>query len=294
MIWGFGFAAQKSAAAIPAFSVGALRTLFASVFLFLLILIFDSFKKRAKNYEKRKSFFTKTEIIGGIMCGFVLALASAFQQFGISDGTDAGKAAFITALYVVLVPVISRIFGKKTALTVWISVIIAALGFYLLCIKNGLTIEPSDTLVLVCAFIFATHIIVIDRFSPSCDGIRMSFIQFVTAFVLYLILTLIFELPMNTQNVLSALPSLLYLGVGSSGIAFTLQIIAQKDADPTVASIVMSLESVFGVVGGVIFFNESMSIKEYIGCAIVFLAVILSQLDADSIKKLISKGKSHE
>ena len=279
MIWGFAFTAQKTSAALGAFTVGAIRNIFATLFLLSVIPIFDKIKARSPEYEKRESFFTKTELIGGLVCGIILTTASAFQQTGLSDGTDAGKAAFITALYVVLVPIISLAFGKKTNLNVWISVGAAAVGFYLLCIKGDFSITPSDLLVFICSLIFALHIIAIDHFSPRCDGIRMSCIQFLVGFILNGILAIIFEFPLPTDAVISSLPSLIYLGVCSSGIAYTLQIIAQKNTNPAVASVVLSLESVFGVIGGALFLGETMTTREYIGCVIVFGAVIFSQLD---------------
>lgn len=289
MIWGFAFTAQKTSAELDAFTVGAVRNVFATLFLLCVIPVFDKIRARTPEYKKRESFFTKTELIGGLVCGIILTSASAFQQTGLSDGTDAGKAAFITALYVVLVPIISLLFGKKTSLSVWISVAIAAVGFYLLCIKGDFTITPSDGLVLICSIIFALHIIAIDRFSPLCDGVRMSCIQFFVGFVLNTILALIFEAPLPWGEILSSLPSLVYLGVCSSGIAYTLQIIAQKNTNPAVASVVLSLESVFGVVGGAMFLGETMSRREYIGCAVVFVAVILSQLDFKQIKANLAK-----
>jgi len=158
-------------------------------------------------------------------------------------------------------------------------------GFYFLCIKGDFSITPSDLLVLVCSIIFALHIIAIDHFIPYSDGVRMSCVQFLTAFVLNLILALIFELPIDFSAALSALPALMFLGIGSSGIAYTLQIVAQRDINPTVASIIFSLESVFGVVGGALVLGETMTLREYIGCIIVLFAVILSQLDFKQIIK---------
>lgn len=285
MIWGFAFTAQKDAAILPAFTVGAARNIFATVFLLILIPILDKLGFSREINSKRKSFFSKQELIGGVICGVILTSASAFQQIGLGDGTDAGKAAFITALYVVLVPIISAFTGKRTPLHVWISVGIAAVGFYFLCIKGDFTITPSDLLVLVCSIIFALHIIAIDYFIPHSDGVRMSCVQFFTAFVLNLILTLVLETPINFSAALSALPALLFLGIGSSGIAYTLQIVAQRDINPTVASIIFSLESVFGVVGGALVLGETMTLREYIGCIIVLFAVILSQLDFKQIIK---------
>jgi drug/metabolite transporter (DMT)-like permease len=220
-IWGFAFVAQKQAEAVPAFTLVFARSLLGTVFLFFLIMLLDRVLGTGRHLvsKKRPLDFTKVELIGGIACGTVLTAASAFQQIGLSDGTDAGKAAFITALYVLIVPILYRLLGKKSPLTVWISVGVAIIGFYLLCIKSDFTIEASDALVLVCALIFALHIITIDHFSPSCDGVRMSCIQFFTSFILNTVLALIFEWPINMPLVGECLPSLLYLGICSSGIA---------------------------------------------------------------------------
>ena len=283
MIWGFAFTAQKSASLVPAFTIGALRSVFAFIFLLCIIPIFDKLKD--KNAPVRKVLFTKREVLGGTLCGLVLATGSALQQFGIGEGTDAGKAAFITALYVVLVPIVSSFFGKKTGLRVWISVLLAALGFYLLCIKGDLTLTPSDALVLICSFVFCMHIIVIDLFSDGTDGVRMSCVQFLVCFIANSVMALIFDMGQNPAHIIEALPSLLYLGIFSSGIAYTLQIVAQKDTHPTVASIILSLESVFGVIGGALFLGELMSPREYLGCIVVLVAVFLSQIDIKAIMK---------
>ena len=295
MLWGFAFTAQKAADALAAFTVGSVRNIFATVFLLLVIPLLDKITKNGRKLisKSRLPDFNKWELIGGAICGTILTIASAFQQSGLGDGTDAGKAAFITALYVLIVPIMYQLIGKRSPLTVWISVAIAIVGFYLLCIKEDFTILPSDALVLICAFIFALHIIAIDRFSPRCDGVRMSCIQFFTAFILNTILALIFESPISFETIGACLPSLLYLGICSSGIAYTLQIVGQANVNPAVASIILSLESVFGVVGGAIILGEIMTPREYIGCAIVFCAVILSQFDLISIiKDKISKKAS--
>lgn len=291
MLWGFAFSAQKEAAAVPAFTVGFVRNIFATLFLLLVIPFLDKLSGNGRRLvsKKRPLDFTKTELIGGVICGAILTIASAFQQTGLGDGTDAGKAAFITALYVVIVPLIYLLFGRRSPLNVWISVGIAVVGFYLLCIKDDFTVSPSDALVLICALIFALHIIAIDRFSPRCDGVRMSCVQFFSAFIFNLILALILESPIDSGLILEALPSLLYLGICSSGIAYTLQIVGQKHVNPAVASVILSLESVFGVIGGALFHGEVMSPKEYFGAAIVFIAVILSQLD---LSKKESKARN--
>ena len=281
MLWGFAFSAQKSAEALSAFTVGGVRNIFATLFLLGVIPLMDKFTGNGRHLfgSGKVLDFTRSEIVGGAVCGVILTVASAFQQTGLGDGTDAGKAAFITALYVVIVPIISAIGGKRTPINVWISVGIAVVGFYLLCIKDDFTLMPSDGLVLICAVIFALHITAIDHFSPRCDGVRMSCIQFFVAFILNTILALIFESPIDVGGIGSCLPSLFYLGICSSGIAYTLQIVGQKDVNPAVASVILSLESVFGVIGGAIMLGETMTDREYIGCAVVFASVILSQID---------------
>ena len=286
MLWGFAFSAQKEAGELSAFVIGSVRSLLGSLFLLAVIPALDKFTKNERKMFSKERFldFTRMELIGGAACGVVLAVASAFQQFGVGEGTDAGKAAFITALYVVIVPIFSICLGKRSPANVWVSVGIAVLGFYLLCIKEDFTITFSDGLVLLCAIIFALHIIVIDKFSPSCDGVRMSCVQFFVAFVINTVMALIFDFPIDLALVIDKFPAILYLGICSSGIAYTLQIVGQKDANPAVASIILSLESVFGVIGAAIVHGETMSTREYAGCAIVFLAVILSQIDFKSIK----------
>ena len=285
-LWGFAFSAQKSASIIPAFTIGAARNVIAAIFILCVIPFLDKLAGNGRRLIKEggRPDFNKTELVGGIICGFILTVATAFQQTGLGDGTDAGKAAFITALYVVIVPMITLFAGKKSPLNVWISVVIAVIGFYFLCIKDDFTLAPSDLLVLVCALIFAVHIIVIDSYSPRCDGVRMSCIQFASAFMFNAILALIFERPIPFSDISLTILPILYLGICSSGIAYTLQIVGQKNADPAVASIILSLESVFGVVGGAILLGEKMSEREYLGCAIVFVAVLLSQMDFSKIK----------
>lgn len=287
-IWGFAFSAQKVAAALPPFTIGAVRSLFAGIFLIGVIVVFDRFSDEGRRlFSKKNTHFidlNRTELIGGILCGLILAGASALQQSGIGSGTDAGKAAFITALYVLFVPIFSLIMKKKSPLNVWISVAVAVVGFWLLCIKGDFSIAPSDLLVLICASVFALHIIVIDRYS-QCDGVRMSCVQFFVAALVNLIVALFAERPISLSAVGENILPLLYLGICSSGIAYTLQIVGQKHAHPAAAAVILSLESVFGVIGSAVLLGERMSAREYIGCVIVFLAVVLSQIDVISIIK---------
>ena len=286
VIWGFAFVWQKEASIIPAFTVGAMRSIFATVFLLAIIPLTDRITNNQRRLFSKKTFldFNRAELIGGGVLGVILTAATAFQQIGLED-TDAGKAAFITALYVVIVPIFSAILGKKPQINSIVCVIIAVVGFYFLCIKPGVGVEPSDLLVLVCALIFACHIIAVDRLSVGADGTRMSCVQFATATILNGILALIFDTRPNPSAMMEALPSLLLLGILSSGIAYTLQIIGQKQIEPTMSSIMLSLEAVFGTIGGAIVLKERMLVREYIGCAIVFVAVIISQVDVISLIK---------
>ena len=287
MIWGFAFSAQKAAENVPPLTIGAARSLFAAIFLVFVVMIFDKATNNGRHlFSKEKIIdLTRVEIIGGAICGAVLALASFFQQFGINSGTDAGKSSFITALYVVLVPIYALALKKRAPINVWLSMPFAVLGFYFLCITDSFTIVFSDLFVLICALIFPIHILAIDKFSPICDGIRMSMVQFFTATVINTVLALIFESPINFTTLGEAIFPILFLGIGSSGIAYTCQIIGQRGTNPAAASILMSLESVFGVVGSALFLSEQMSGREYIGCVVVFAAVILSQLNFDSLIK---------
>ena len=291
-IWGFAFVAQKQAEAVPAFTLVFARSLLGTVFLFFLIILLDRVLRTGRRLVSKKGLdFTKTEIIGGTCCGIILSIASVLQQAGMNNGTDAGKSAFITALYVVLVPVFGLVLKKRAPINAWFSVGIAVVGFYLLCITDGFSLEFSDALVLLCAVVFAVHILVIDRFSPKCDGVRMSCIQFAVVTVVTLIFSLILESPMKLDAIGASIWPIVMLGIGSSGIAYTLQILAQSRINPALAAIIMSLESVFGLLSGVIVLGETMNTRQYIGCAIVFVAVLLSQLDFSEFGKKDTKSR---
>lgn len=305
-IWGFAFPIQKELVALPIFTTGSIRYILAALFLFLIIPLLDRLQKNGrrlfslhgsdlegKTGGKLRLDFTKREIIGGIACGSVLAIGSALQQGGMGAGTDSGKAAFITALYVLIVPVIYLLIGKKSPLYVWAAVGIAVIGFYFLCVKENLSIAPSDLIVLLCSVAFSVHIIFIGHFSPGCDGVRLSCIQFFTAFLISAPITLIVDGMPDWSLILNFMPQLFYYGVCSGGIAFTLQVIGQgmDDVNPAVASIILSLESVFGAIGGAILLGEVMSPREYAGCAIVLLAVILSEINPSALIKSIKNRK---
>ena len=286
MIWGFAFAAQDAAQEVGAFTLGFMRSALAAIFLIFAVIISDRVTKSQRRLISRRGIdLTRSEIIGGAICGTVLAIASAFQQIGINAGTDGGKAAFITALYVVLVPVYALALKKRAPLNVWIGVAISVIGFYLLCIKDNLTVSTSDLLVMASAMIFPIHILTIDHFSPKCDGIRMSLMQFLTASLINLIVALIAEGGLDVSNASRSILPILYLGIASSGIAYTLQILGQRGANPAAATIILSLESVFGIIGTALFLGKLLSVREYIGCAVVMAAVIIAQLDVKQNKK---------
>ena len=269
-IWGSAFVAQNSAGNIirGTFSINFSRYLVGAAALIPVYLIFG---------EKGDKQRTKNSVIGGIFCGFALFAASAFQQLGIIYGKDEGKAGFITVMYVVIVPLIGLFFKKRIGRLTWIAVALAPIGLYFLCIEGSLIPQTADIFLLICAVIFSVHIMVIDRFSPNADGILMSCVQFSTVSALSLVCMLIFE-----QQHIAAIPSawleILYLGIMSSGVGYTLQIIAQKHTNPTVASLLMSLESVFAMVCGAIFSQTVPQGRKILGAAIIFAAVVLTQL----------------
>lgn len=279
LIWGVAFVFQKNITA-GAFTFNALRSIVGFLFLLVVIPFFNKGDVVHILCEKDKKS-TKMLWLGGFCCGLALTLAAYLQQVGLNAGTEAGKASFLTALYIVIVPIVSMFFKKKAPYYVWISVAIAVLGLYLLCIKDGFSVNVADIYVLSCAFVFTAHILVIDYFSQFCDGVKMSCVQFLTVSVLSLIFAFIFENPTWT-DVTDNLFNVLYLGIFSSGIAYTLQIVAQKGANPTVLTILLSLESVFGTLAGAIILHEVLLAQEYIGCFLMFSAVIIAQLPQKS------------
>ena len=275
-IWGIAFVAQSVGMDyIGPFTFNCIRFLIGGIVLIPVILVFGRDKKEERTQEETK-MYRKNTILGGIVCGFFLWSASTFQQFGIVN-TSVGKAGFITALYIVLVPILGVFLHKKVTPLMWLSVIIAVIGFYMLCISGHVTINKGDLYVLVCAVLFSFHILVIDHFSPGGNGIAISCIQFFVSGIISAVLMALFESPQITQ-ILAAYVPLLYAGVMSCGVAYTLQILGQKHTEPTVACLIMSLESVFSALAGWVILHEKLSAKELLGCALVFLAVILAQL----------------
>ncbi len=275
LIWGTAFVAQSvSTDHVGPFAFNAARSIIAFFVLWAVAAIFK--RARAKRGEAAASGSRRELIMGGVCCGVVLAIAANFQQAGLAD-TAPGKAGFITALYVVLVPVLGIFLRRRASLPVWLGAVLAVGGLYLLCIKEGFSVEKSDLLVLACAFVFALHIMCIDHFVQKVDGVQLSCVQFLTAGVVSAVLSLIFE-RQDIAGIWHCILPILYVGVFSSGVAYTLQILAQKDSDPTVVSILLSLESVFSVLAGAVILGDRLSGREYIGCLLMFAAVVLAQL----------------
>ena len=287
IIWGIAFVAQSVGMKyVGGFTFNAVRSLIGAVVLIPLIFILkkrnspsDSASKASGRSDTSSNTVSnmqekKTLIIGGIACGICLCLASNFQQFGIKY-TTVGKAGFITACYIVIVPVIGLFLGKKCTKFIWAAVAMALIGLYLLCITDGFSIGKGDLLVLICAFLFSLHILVIDYFSPKVDGVKLSCIQFFTCGLLSFI-PMLLEHP-NLGAILSAAVPILYAGVLSSGVAYTLQIVAQKDTDPTVASLILCLESVFAVLAGALVLHQIPTGRELAGCVLMFVAIVLAQ-----------------
>ena len=254
------------------FTFNMARFLIGAIVLLPVIWFMD----RQRKTGAEKGAGQKTLIIGGICCGIALAVASTLQQWGILF-TTVGKAGFITAMYIVIVPLLGVFIGKKVRPLIIGCVAIAVVGFYFLCMTESLRLGLGDFLVLLCAIAFSIHILVIDHFSPKVDGVKMSAIQFLTAAIISAVPTLLWEQPVFTE-ILQAWQPVLYAGVMSCGVAYTLQIIAQKNADPTVASLLLSLESVFSVLAGWVLLGQGLSLKEMFGCVLIFCAIILAQL----------------
>lgn len=268
-IWGSAFVAQSVGMEhVGPFTFTFSRSIIGGVVLLPCILLLGKWKK---------GFATKTEWLGGICCGIALCVASNFQQVGIQF-TTVGKAGFITALYVVLVPIFGLFLKKRVPISIWGCVILSVVGLYLLCMPAGaFSLALGDLLVLICAVLFTVHILVIDYFSPKGDGVVISCIQFFTCGVLSGIPMLFLENP-SVGNMMDAKWSILYAGVLSSGVAYTLQVVAQKNVNPTIASLIMCLESVVAVLAGWIVLGEDMSSREIVGCVLMFVAIVLAQL----------------
>ncbi|MBR2928402.1 MAG: DMT family transporter [Oscillospiraceae bacterium] len=280
-IWGSAFVGQSIAGDyLPPFAVNAARSVVAV--LTLAVVIWGFRRWETTKYGAPKSQNKRKMIIGGIACGTVLTIASNLQQIGLVD-TSAGKASFITALYIVIVPLCSVFAGRRLGMNIWCAVALATAGLYFLCIQSGFTVQRGDFFVFLCALFFSAHILVIDHYTRFVDGIYLSFVQFFTCMVISGAISLLTE-EVSLAGFRYWILPILYVGIFSSGIAYTLQIIAQTGTNPAVVSLLLSLESVFGVISGAIVLHERMSGREWLGCALMFAAVILSQLPERSRK----------
>jgi len=283
-IWGFAFVAQSVGMEhLGPFSFNGTRNIIGALALVPVILFFDKQRAKALAPEdmptaEEKKAQRKVLLKAGLWCGIFLFLASNMQQIGIQH-TTVGKASFITAMYIIIVPLMGIFLKKKVRPILWLCILLSAVGLYFLCINEALVLSKGDLYILICAFLFAGHIMVINYFSPKADGIKISCIQFIVCGILSLIVGFIWESP-ELQYILMSWKPLLYTGILSSGVAYTLQIVAQKDTDPTIASLLLSLESVFGVIAGTLILHEMMSGREIVGCVLMFCAIILAQLPA--------------
>ncbi|MBS4920686.1 MAG: DMT family transporter [Faecalibacterium prausnitzii] len=260
-IWGTAFVAQSAGSGMGAYSFLAGRSWLAVLVLIPTVFAFDAVRKKQGQpygWPKEKSE-RKTLLVAGLVCGTFLFAASAAQQIGITINPSTAKAAFLTAMYVVMVPVFGLFLGRKGSVQLWVSMVIAVAGLYMLCMKNGFGgIETSDWILLSCAVLFSFQIMSIDHFSPLVDGVRLSLIQFMPV---------------------------VYCGVMSSGAGYTLQILGQKDLNPAIASLIMCLESVFSALGGWLLLGQNLSMRESAGCTLIFAAVVLSQLPLAELRR---------
>ncbi len=301
IIWGLAFVAQRQGMEfVGPFTFNASRFLLGSITLLPVIFIMSRTDKNGgegadeaavlspAEAEAAKKAERKNLLIAGVACGSVLFFAASFQQLGIKLGSTAGKSAFITALYMVIVPIFGLFLHKKVLLPVWGCVVLAVIGLYLLCIQTGMNIEKGDFVVFIGSFFWASHILTIDHFVSKTDGVKLSCTQFFVCSILCWIVAFITESP-NIAGIVSAAVPLLYAGILSAGVAYTFQVLGQKNADPTIASMILSTESVFGVVGGTLLLHEVMNGREILGCVLMFIAVILSQLPWE---RVMSKNKA--
>ena len=277
-IWGSAFVAQTTGAEyVGPFTFIYLRSFLGGVVLLPVIFVMGKFKKKEEISPEDKSKSRRTLLIGGLCCGAALCFASVFQQAGIDKGTDPGKAGFITALYILLVPLSSLFMKKRVRPIIWPCIGASVVALYLLCVTEGGSVELSDLLVLICAVLYTVHILVIDKVSPYVDGVKLSCIQFFVAGAISLVPALAFE-GFDMNAIIAAMPSVAYAGVMSSGVAYTLQILGQQKTEPTLASMIMSLESVFAVLTSMAVLHLAPTPREAIGCVIMFAAIIIAQL----------------
>jgi len=279
LIWGCAFVAQSTAMdLIGPFTFQGVRSVIGSAVLIPVIMLMDGLKKKEGTYKKPSDSEKRVLLTGGIICGVIMCVASNLQQFGIMT-TDPGKAGFITAMYILIVPVLGLFLKKRVPPRIWLCILAALAGLFFLCVNSGtgFSVSGGDIFVFLCAIVFSIHILAVDHYAPLVDGVRLSCIQFFVSGVLSMVLMFTFEKPSVSSLVSAAVP-ILYAGIGSCGIAYTLQILGQKYTKPTVASLLMSLESVFAVLAQIVILRIIPSDRETFGCILMFAAIIAAQL----------------
>ncbi len=292
-IWGVAFVAQQEGGEmVGPYSFNGIRSFMGGLVLLPILAVMGR-KGKEKKSDKR------TLILGGCLCGCILFAASTVQQLGIYYGSGVGKAGFLTSCYILIVPILGLFLKKRCGINIWIGVLLALVGLYLLCIKGSFMLEVADILLMICALLFALHILVIDYFSPKVNGVAMSCIQFFVCGFLSLFPIFFGDMGSSLEGIQNWVQPLttweawlpiLYGGVMSCGVAYTLQIVGQNGVNPTIASLLMSLESVFSVLAGWVLLGEALEWKELLGCGLIFAAIILAQLPSRRSKAKIGES----
>lgn len=314
-IWGSGFVAQSVGMDhVTPFTYTFFRTFLGAIFLLPIITILSKLKAKPAASEAstapaldsnassdaqisaqaatRNSSSRKDLFIGSICCGLCLLGGESFQQFGLVT-TEAGKAGFITSLYVIGVPILGLFLGKKLNIGIVIGIIMSIVGLYLLCIKGSFSISQGDLLIMICAVVFSMHILTIDHFIQKCDGVALACGQFFAASFFAFILMIIFDYDVFAwENVWAAGAAILWSGIMSNGVAYTLQIVGQRGMHPTIATLILSLESVMAVVFGTLLLDESLTAREGLGCILILLAVIIAQINIKPLLKRLTAKKA--
>ncbi len=287
LIWGTAFVAQSVGAEhVEAFTFSAARSFVGFLAMLIVCIIMrrlDRGESSRKAPEESGQQYRKDLLAGGCLCGLALAVATNLQQKGL-ETTSSGKAGFITALYIVIVPIFGIFLKKKIPWTVWVSVAIAVVGLYCLCVQDGFSIAKGDFYIVLCSFCYSAQILLIDHYGERVRGVELSCAQLLVVTIFSTVGMLLMETPSWFAIKVAMFP-ILYVGIFSSGIAYTLQILAQKGSNPTVVSLLLSLESVFATIGGAVILKDRMSGREYFGCILMLGAVVLAQLPTSGGKK---------
>lgn len=284
LIWGFAFVAQSSGMEhMGPFTFQSVRSILGGISLLPVLAVRSLRRKREATRQSKK-----TLLIGGVCCGAALCVASCLQQIGIQF-TTVGKAGFITSMYVLLVPILGLFFHKRVPAKIWGCVAVAAVGLYLLSMSGSFTLSRGDAFCILCAVGFSIHILVVDHFAPRVDGIALACVQFFVSGILAAVPMMAVEQP-TWQAITSGGAALLYAGVASCGVGYTLQIIGQRYAEPAPATLILSLESVFSVLGGILLLQQIPTLRELFGCLLMFGGVVCAQLPTGTFTDLAEKG----